>query len=41
MRKWCLIFLAVWVLAGCGVETQDEEKIKDLEFTVLDPERTP
>ena len=41
MKKWCLICLAVWVLSGCGTETQDEEKLRDLEFTVLDPERTP
>lgn len=41
MRKWCLICLAVLMLTACGVETQDEEKVKDLDFTVLDPERTP
>ena len=41
MRKWCLICLTVLMLTACGVETQDEEKVKDLDFTVLDPERTP
>ena len=34
MRKWCLIILAVLLLAGCGVETQDEERLQDLDFTV-------
>ena len=41
MKKWCLVILAICMLAGCGVQTQDEEKISDLEFTVLDPEKIP
>ncbi len=41
MKKWCLILFAIWILAGCGVETQDEEKVKDLDFTVLAPEKIP
>lgn len=41
MKKWCLIVLMIWILTGCGVQTQDEEKISDLEFTVLDPEKIP
>ena len=39
MRKWCLIILAVLLLAGCGVETQDEERLQDLDFTVMDLEK--
>ena len=38
MKKWCLLMLTICVLAGCGVQTRDEERLKDLEFTVLDPE---
>lgn len=41
MKKWCLVMLIIWILTGCGVQTQDEEKISDLEFTVLDPEKIP
>lgn len=41
MKKWFLMLLTVCILAGCGVETQDEEKLEDLEFTVLDLEKVP
>ena len=41
MKKWCLVLLTVLVLSGCGVETQDPEKLEDLEFTVLAPEKVP
>lgn len=41
MKKWCLVILAVLLLAGCGVETQDEERLQDLDFTVMDLEKVP
>lgn len=41
MKKWCLVLLLVCLLSGCGVETQDGEKVQDLEFTVLDLEKVP
>lgn len=41
MKKWCLVMLAVCILSGCGVQTQDEKRLKDLDFTVLDPEKVP
>lgn len=41
MKKWCLVLLILCILTACGVQTQDEEKISDLEFTVLDPEKVP
>ena len=43
MKKWCLmiVMLAVYVLAGCGIQTQDKERLGDLEFTVLDLEKVP
>ena len=41
MKKWCFVMLVICILAGCGVQTQDEEKVADLEFTVLDPEMIP
>ncbi|MBR5509920.1 MAG: protease complex subunit PrcB family protein [Lachnospiraceae bacterium] len=41
MRKWCLLILTIWMLCGCGVQTQDEEKIQDLDFTVLETEKIP
>lgn len=41
MKKWLLMILTMCILAGCGVQTQDEERIQDLEFTVLAPENIP
>ncbi len=41
MKKWCLMMLVICILTGCGVQTQDEEKVSDLEFTVLDLEKVP
>ena len=41
MKKWCLVVLTMCILAGCGVQTQDEERLSDLEFTVLAPENIP
>lgn len=41
MKKWCLVMLAVCILVGCGVQTQDEKKLSDLSFNVLDPEKIP
>lgn len=41
MKKWCLVILVICILAGCGVETQDQERLSDLEFTVLDLEKVP
>lgn len=41
MKKWCLIWMTILLLAGCGVETQEEERLSDLEFTVLAPEKIP
>lgn len=41
MKKWCLAVLIVCILTGCGVRTQDQERLGDLEFTVLDLEKVP
>lgn len=41
MKKWCLIFLTICLLMGCGIEVDDDEKIQDLEFTVLSQEKIP
>lgn len=41
MKKWCLVMLAICILTGCGVQTQDEERLSDLDFTVLAPENIP
>ncbi len=41
MKKWCLLILIVCILTGCGVQTQDEERLSDLEFTVMDLEKVP
>lgn len=41
MKKWCLIVLIICMLTGCGVQMQDEEKLQDLEFTVMDLEKVP
>lgn len=43
MKKWCLMIvtLAVYVFMGCGIQTQDDERLQDLEFTVLDLEKVP
>lgn len=41
MRKWCLMILIACILSGCGMQSQEPEKLSDLEFTVLDPENIP
>lgn len=41
MKKWCFMILIICMLTGCGVQEQDAEKIRDLEFTVLDQEKIP
>ena len=41
MRKISLMFLALLLLCGCGIEKQSPEKIKSLDFTVLAPEEMP
>lgn len=41
MKKWCLVLLILCILSGCGVQTQDDERLDDLEFTVLDLEKVP
>lgn len=41
MKKWCLIGFLIWLLAGCGMETQKEERLQDLDFTVMDLEKVP
>lgn len=41
MRKWCILLMTVFLLTGCRVETQDQEKLQDLDFTVLAPEKVP
>ncbi|MCD8097554.1 MAG: protease complex subunit PrcB family protein [Lachnospiraceae bacterium] len=35
------MLLTILLLAGCGVETQSDEKLEDLDFTVLDVEAIP
>lgn len=41
MRKWCILLMTVFLLTGCRVETQDQEKLQDLDFTVFAPEKVP
>ena len=41
MKKWCLMILTICMLCGCGVQTQDEERLRDLDFTVLELEKVP
>ena len=41
MRKWCLVMLIISMLTGCGVQTQDPERVGDVEFTVLDLDKVP
>ncbi len=41
MWKKCLIVLLLLFLTACGVETQDSQKVQDLEFTVLAAEEIP
>lgn len=40
--KMCIIFvLGAFLLNGCTMEKENDKKIKDIEFTVLDPEDAP
>ncbi len=41
MRKGCLLILIIWILTGCGVSTQDPERVGEVDFTVLDLEKVP
>lgn len=43
MRRWCfvMVMMVMGVLMGCGVRTQDRERVGDVEFTVLDLEKVP
>lgn len=41
MRKWCLAILMACILSGCSGQSQEPEKLSDLEFTVLDQEKIP
>lgn len=41
MKKFLFLILTVFLLTGCRVENQDPEKLKDLDFTVLAPEKMP
>lgn len=41
MKRWCLIIWIAWILAGCGVKTQDQERLGDPDFTVMELEKIP
>ena len=41
LARGIFFFMAVCMLPGCAVRTQGTEKIRDLEFTVLDKENIP
>ena len=36
MRKWCCLLILTFLLSGCGMQTQESERLKDLDFTVMD-----
>lgn len=37
----CLFFVAVFLLCGCSIEDENGEKLKDLEFTVVEEGEVP
>jgi len=39
--KWIIILVSVFLLCGCSVQKADMEKIRDLEYTVLDEQKIP
>lgn len=41
MRKWCCLLILTFLLFGCGMQTQESERLKDLDFTVMDLEKVP
>ena len=41
MKKFLFLIWTILLLTGCRVENQDMEKQKDLDFTVLAPEKIP
>ena len=41
MRKWCCLLILTFLLSGCGMQTQESERLKDLDFTVMDLEKVP
>ena len=38
---WMFIILVVWLLPGCSLQREPEEKIRDLECSVLDEDEIP
>ena len=42
MKKWSLvIFLSVICLCGCMIQNEEETKLRDVEFTVMDEREIP
>ena len=41
MKKFIILILASVFLCGCSVQSDDSEKIKDLEFTVIGEDEIP
>ena len=39
--KWIIILGSFFLLCGCSVQKEDMEKIRDLEYTVLDEQKIP
>ena len=39
--KWMLIAVSTLLLCGCSVQKNDMEKLRDMEFTVIDEQKLP
>lgn len=39
--RWLLIVGCAWLLCGCSVQKNDMEKLRDIEFTVIDEHKLP
>lgn len=41
MKRFFALLLIVILLSGCSIDSQDKEKIRDLEYTVVEKEDVP
>ena len=39
--KWLIIAGSIFMISGCSVQKNDMEKIRDVEFTVMDEQKIP
>ena len=41
LKKFILLFMSVMLLSGCSMQSDDNKKLEDIEFTVLSEDEIP